>query len=181
MPQIPTSRYAGDDGSAEPVLAQRLADFAAGHVGRSGVIEALSRGVRVLVPIMATGDEAPAGEAGQQAEKNAELGVPLLRRRDGRTALLAFTGLEALRSWRSDARPSPASIAEAAQVALAEDASTLVLDIDGPVRFAIERADLEELAAGHLLVRTERGHAWAVRARHGPDQGGVSRSDAPGA
>lgn len=59
----------------------------------------------------------------------------LLTGRDGRLALLAFTGTGPLAQWRADAR-----------AALAEGAVALLVDVAGPVQLAVEGPDLAALA-----------------------------------
>ena len=84
----------------------------------------------------------------------------LMQRRDGRRALLAFTSIDALRAWHPTARPVPVTAADAARAARGEGATALLVDVAGPVRFVIETAELEQLAAGHVLARTSVGYAW---------------------
>ncbi|MGH3443974.1 MAG: SseB family protein, partial [Nocardioidaceae bacterium] len=79
---------------------------------------------------------------------------------DGRTALLAFTGQPALQRWDQQARPVPVSAVTAAQAALQQGATALVLDVAGPVLFVVESEDLDSLAAGDTLVPVPGGHAW---------------------
>jgi hypothetical protein len=92
----------------------------------------------------------------------------LMRGRDGRLALLAFTGTSALQQWDPQARPVPVPMAQAAQSALNDDAAALVLDVAGPVRFVVEGEDLRALAEGYVLVELEGRYAW-VRSQ---DRGG---------
>jgi hypothetical protein len=82
--------------------------------------------------------------------------------RDGRNALLAFTGTAGLAQWDPESRPVPVTARRAAQAALQDDAAALLVDVAGPVMFVVEADDLHALAAGHRLVRLEDGRwAWA--------------------
>ena len=45
--------------------------------------------------------------AGLAHDKTSDMATVLMRGRDGRTALLAFTSTETLRRWNADARPVP--------------------------------------------------------------------------
>jgi hypothetical protein len=55
---------------------------------------------------------------------------------------------------------------QAAQTALHDRASALLLDVAGPVMFVVEGEDLEAMAAGHRLVPLDAGRwGWAQPAR----------------
>jgi hypothetical protein len=85
----------------------------------------------------------------------------LMRSRSGRTALLAFTGLGALQAWDTGARPVPVAVPEAARAALQNGAEALVVDVAGPVLFAVEGEDLRSLASGDRLTRVgAAGWGW---------------------
>ena len=75
-------------------------------------------------------------------------------------ALLAFTGLDTLAVWRTDARPVPLTTTLAAQSAIQEGAAALVIDVAGPTPYTVEGQVLEALARGWTLVRTPEGLAW---------------------
>ena len=72
--------------------------------------------------------------------------LPTLIGRDGRPAVLAFTGLDALARWRPDARPMPAEADRVWRAAVA-DGCAVVIDVAGPVPLAVEGARLAALAA----------------------------------
>ena len=94
----------------------------------------------------------------------------LITGRDGRTALLAFTGSASLDRWAQspfgssqaggEARPVPITIREAAQAAIHDGASALLLDVAGPVLFVVEGEELRSLAEGQRLVRLGVSWAW---------------------
>ena len=86
----------------------------------------------------------------------------LLTGRDGRQALLGFTGLDSLAAWRADARPVPVSARDAARSALQEEAAALLLDVAGPTPYAVEGEALRGLARGWSIVATPEGPAWAA-------------------
>jgi hypothetical protein len=160
---IPDPGHAGDDGSAAPAVAAALRDVAAGaplHVAVAALCDA-----RVLVPVVAVPGRVEHDEAGRARDKTSDMAAVLLTGRDGRRALLAFTDLAALHTWDADARPVPVSTAEAAQAALAEGASALVVDVAGPVQVPIEGDALRRVAAGQRLVRDGDGWAWAAPLR----------------
>jgi hypothetical protein len=84
----------------------------------------------------------------------------LVQGADGRLALLAFTGTDALAHWDPQARPVPVAAQVAAQSAIQDGAAALVVDLAGPVRFVVEGDDLRGLAEGWTLARIQGGAAW---------------------
>ncbi len=157
--RIPDPGFAGDDGGADPVLRAALAAYA-DDPGRHLDVFAALQGARVLVPVVAVLGEAEADDAGLRRDKSSDMATALLTGRDGRQALLAFTGLESLAAWRADARPVPVGAALAARSALQEGAAALVLDVAGPTTYAVEGDLLQGLARGWTLARTRAGMAW---------------------
>ena len=67
----------------------------------------------------------------------------------GEKGLLAFTGLDSLAAWNPDARPVPVPARAAAEAALADGASALVIDVAGPSRVVIPAEALPELLGSH--------------------------------
>ena len=65
--------------------------------------------------------------------------------------MLAFTSVASLAQWRSDARPVPVSGISAAQSALAQGATSLLIDVAGPTTFAVTGAELQALAGARLV------------------------------
>jgi hypothetical protein len=114
----------------------------------------------VLVPVVAVLGEVEYDEQGRAHDKTSDMAAVLMRGRDGRTALLAFTGSESLRRWNPEARPVPVPVAKAAEAALQDGAAALVVDVAGPARFVIEEDDLRALAEGRTLVEVSGGYGW---------------------
>jgi hypothetical protein len=146
-------RFAGDDGAADPRIAAVLADYGAGRDSERAVLTALAGG-RLLVPLVERpaedGEPADGGHAhddGCDHQMATEMAFPTLIGRDGRPALLAFTSLAALVSWRPAARPVPTAAAQVWGTAVA-DSCAVVIDVAGPVPIAVEGARLAALAAG---------------------------------
>jgi hypothetical protein len=103
---------------------------------------------RLLVPVVAVLTAAgPPGPAGVRGDAASEMALPTLIGGDGRAALPAFTSAAALARWRPDARPVPVPAAQVWQSG-AKDASAVVIDIAGPVPFAVDGARLAALAQG---------------------------------
>jgi len=129
-----------DAGAADPTLAAALAAYAEDEVWEPEVLAALSD-ARVLVPVVAELGEAETGPDGLLREKSSDMAAVLMTGADGRTALLAFTSLDAMHRWDPDARPVPVSAQVAARAALQDGAAALLIDVAGPVRFVTEVRD----------------------------------------
>nr|WP_221473933.1 SseB family protein [Planomonospora venezuelensis] len=169
-----------DDGGADASAASALAAFSAGTAGPGEVVAALS-GARLLVPVVALLIGSEVGEHGLRQEKESEMALPKLVGKDGREAVLAFTGTEPLRRWRPDARPIQATVPQVCRAAAQEKAAAVVVDVAGPVPFvieggvlaafaAVESGTLDELAAGVPGITVARmaeapGDAGAPRRR----------------
>ncbi len=166
MRSIPDPGFAGDDGGVAPVVAAALAAYDTAPEGRQHV-EALAvlQDSRVVVPVVAVLGEVEHDDRGLARDKTSDMAAVLMTGRDGRTALLAFTGSASLASWSAsraggEARPVPVTLRQAARAALQDGASALLLDVAGPVLFAVEGEELAALAAGHRLVAVEDGTGW---------------------
>jgi hypothetical protein len=157
--RIPDPGFAGDDGAADSGLRAALAAYAADPARYVDVLLALPP-ARLLVPVVAVLGDAAVDDAGLTYDKTSDMATALLTGRDGRQALLAFTGLDTLAAWRPDARPVPVTTALAAGSALQEGAAALVIDVAGPTTYAVEGEVLDALARGWTLARTEQGLAW---------------------
>jgi hypothetical protein len=158
--RIPDPGCAGDDGAAELRLAAALAEHGRDPRRHLAVFVALQH-ARLLVPVVAVLGEVEHDDAGLAHDKTSEMATALLTGNDGRQALLAFTGLETLVRWRTDARPVPVPATLAARSALQEGASALVVDVAGPTSYAVEGDLLEGLARGWTLVLSPDGPVWA--------------------
>ena len=148
-------QFRDDNGAADPRVAAALAGYQAGQGSEQAALTELAT-TRLLVPVIAVltdrsaADGAASGSAADGAadrDKNSEMVLPTLIGRDGRPAVLAFTSLDALARWRPDARPVPAEAGRVWRAAVA-DGCAVVIDVAGPVPFAVEGARLGALAAG---------------------------------
>ncbi|GAA2579306.1 SseB family protein [Actinomadura fulvescens] len=145
---IPEPQFPSDDGSAEPRLAQALAGYAAGRVGEHAVLQEL-HDARLLVPVVAVLTEEERVAPGElRREKSSDMALPTLVGEDGRRGVLGFTSADTLRAWRPDARPVAVHARRACLAALDESAHALVVDVAGPVPFAVEGLHLHLLAEG---------------------------------
>jgi hypothetical protein len=148
-----------DRGDPDAQVAAALGAFGAGQGSEHAALAALAR-ARLLVPVVAVLAEAapadgpgagPADAAGTgrglRRDKVSEMALPTLVGSDGRRAVLAFTGLPSLTAWRPDARPVPVTARQLWQAG-AQEASAVVIDIAGPVPFAVDGARLAALGEG---------------------------------
>ena len=137
-------QFRGDRGVADPRVTAALAAYQAGQGSEQAALTTLAA-ARLLVPVIAVlGDGTATAE---QGDKDSEMVLPTLIGRDGRPAVLAFTGLDELARWRPNARPMPAEADRVWRAAVA-DGCAVVIDVAGPVPLAIEGARLAALAAG---------------------------------
>jgi hypothetical protein len=102
---------------------------------------------------------------GLRSEKTSEMAVPTIQAPDGRRALPAFTSVESLARWRADARPVAVPLHQALQAVAHEQADTLLIDMAGPVTYALAGPALHALASGRdrLDPLTDPAVAEAVR------------------
>ena len=137
-------QFRDDDGTADPRVTEALAAYHVGEGSEQAALAALAA-TRLLVPVIAVLGSGPATP--ERGDKDSEMVLPTLIGRDGRPAVLAFTGLEALARWRPDARPIPAQADRVWRGAVA-DGCAVVIDVAGPVPLAVEGARLAALACG---------------------------------
>jgi len=141
-------QFRDDHGTADPRVSAALTAYQSGRGSEQAALTALAA-ARLLVPVVAVlADGSTAGQdRSAGGDKNSEMMLPTLIGRDGRPAVLAFTGLDALARWRPDARPVPAEADRVWRAAVADDCA-VVIDVAGPVPLAVEGARLAALAAG---------------------------------
>ncbi|MDF9717221.1 SseB family protein [Nocardioides sp. ChNu-153] len=156
---IPDPGFADDSGAADPALRAVLAAYDAGRADHGAALAALLE-ARLLVPVVAILGEVEIDDAGLAHDKSSDMATVLVTGRDGRQALLAFTGHDSLARWRADARPVPVATELAARSAIQDGAAALVVDIAGPSRFVVAGEDLEAAARGWRLGRVADGYAW---------------------
>ena len=159
MPELralaqPNARFAGDDGAPDPITRDALA--------RVGDTTSYIRAIvalctsRLLLPIVASGDETDQPDPDRHAEMAA---VTLTD--DGVTYLLAFTGYDSLKAWQADARPVPCLLDELAATVEPSGATQLLIDVAGPTPFVLAGEALAHLADGLALVEFEgEDFAW---------------------
>ncbi|GGU03042.1 SseB family protein [Streptomyces violascens] len=146
LKNIPDSGFSDDDGTAAPELTEALAAWAKDRAAEPRVLAAL-RTARLLVPVVAMLGESEIDENGLKREKTSDMAVPTLKAGD-RTALPAFTSIEALALWDPEARPVAVPLHQALAAAVHEKADTVVIDLAGPVAYELKGAALLALAEG---------------------------------
>jgi hypothetical protein len=190
-------RFRSDTGAADPAVTAALAEYAAGTGTEYSVLTALA-GARLLVPVVAVrADELAHGHedahdhedargregVAGSGEKASEMAMPAIVGADGRRALPAFTGIDALQRWKRDARPVPVPAADVWQSAV-QESQAVIIDLAGPVPLAVEGARLAALASGAAVPRLHEdpdvraavaavaaGQPPGLRIRLGPPQG----------
>jgi hypothetical protein len=135
-------QFRGDHGAPDPQVTAALAAYHAGQGSEQAALTALAA-ARLLVPVVAVLTDGTA----VTGDKDSEMMLPTLIGRDGRAAVLAFTGLDALARWRPGARPVPAEADRVWRAAVTEGCA-VVIDVAGPVPLAVEGARLTALASG---------------------------------
>jgi hypothetical protein len=161
--RLQQARFPDDTGEQPPDVAEALVAHAAGTGSRLAVLAAL-QGSRLLVPVVAVADEVEYDEQGLAHDKSSDMAAVLLRGRDGRLALLAFTGTTPLRRWNPDGRPVAVPTELAATSALQERADALLVDVAGEVPFVVAGQDLVGLANGWTLAEVDGQPAWLAPA-----------------
>jgi hypothetical protein len=159
MRSLPDPGFAGDDGSVAPEVEAALAAYDAAPDVRHADTLAVLQHARLLVPVVAVLGESEVDEQGLKRDKTSDMAAVLMRGRDGRTALLSFSGAATMARWDPQARPVPVTSRDAARAARQDGAEALLVDVAGPVLFVVEGEDLEALAEGWTLSRVRDG-AW---------------------
>ena len=126
------SPFPGDDGSMPVSVAAALTAHRAGEDPHRRQLVAALTTARVLVPIMAVATETGTTAHGLTGDNGADMAMVSITAPDGTTVLPLFTSVGALGAWRSDARPVPVVGPQAAQAAVQEGCTALLLDAATP-------------------------------------------------
>ena len=154
------SPFPGDDGSVPAELAAALRAHRAGEdADREQLVAALAQ-ARVLVPIMAVATEIGTTAHGLTGDNGADMAMVSITAPDGTTVLPLFTSVASLSAWRSDARPVPVVAPQAAQAAVQEGCTALLLDPATPSEeggpILLPRSVLWALAQGRTWIPPHR-------------------------
>lgn len=132
--ELPPQRPDRDDGGPNPLLVAALTAHRNGDGGPADVVAALASS-RLLIPVLAV-------------DPQSHLSSVTTTDSSGKTGMLAFTCVDALRRWDPRARPVPIPTRSAAEAALANGSERLIIDVAGPADFTVEVRHLRSLAAG---------------------------------
>ncbi len=129
---IPSHGFAGDSGEADAALlaALRVVGELPSPEAEQAVMEHVAR-VRWLVPVVAVAAEVDeSGDSGYPVvETRTDMATVTLTAPDGSRALPMFTSLASLAAWDAAARPVPVRAAAAAQAAISDECSVLLVDV----------------------------------------------------
>lgn len=168
MRNIPDPGFANDAGEADPAVTSGLSAYDAGPERLHHTTLAMLQHARLLVPVTAVLGEVEYDDRGLAHDKTSDMATVLMSGQDGRLALLAFTSTESLHLWDPLARPVPVTAAKAAEAAVHDHASAMVIDVAGPVMFVVGEGDLRPMAEGYTLVQLGDRFAWARPAATSP-------------
>jgi hypothetical protein len=150
------SPFPRDDGSAPAALAAALDAHRAGEDPHRRRLAAVLATSRVLVPIMAVATETGTTAHGLTGDNGADMAMVSITSPDGTTVLPLFTSVGRLAQWRTDARPVPVVAAQAAQAAVQEGCTALLLDAATPAEeggpVLLPRSVLWALAQGRQWI-----------------------------
>ena len=150
--QIPEPEFAGDDGTADAALAAVMHAWWTGQATGYDVVDVLVD-CRLMVPVVAVVDEVAETEAGLTHDKSSHMATVTLVQPDGRRGLLAFTSMESLAAWDPQARGIPAGSRRVAEAAKQESADAVLIDVAGPVLYALTEPALTAVAEGRSWSR----------------------------
>lgn len=165
--------FSDDDGTRPLAVARALADSTPDTRGEQ--LLAALRDSRLLIPVLphahpGTVPAGPSTDAGRPgantmaathapqavgakaadpaASACASAAMVAVATPDGRAALPAFTSMEAMRAWDSNARPVPVAAPRAAAAALGETEGLMVIDPNNEVTVFVGRPWTHALATG---------------------------------
>ncbi|MFT4294988.1 MAG: SseB family protein [Micropruina sp.] len=150
--------WAGDRGEPDADVRAALAT-ASGSADPEAYLAAVAAlcGARLLLPIVADGDES--GD-GPDPDRHAEMSAVMMTSASGASGVLAFTGTDALRAFDPMARPVLCTLDEVAAAAVEAGADAVVVDVAGPHLLTIEGELIQPLATGNRLMRLSDGWGW---------------------
>ncbi|MGP5625085.1 SseB family protein [Brachybacterium alimentarium] len=126
------SPFPQDEGSTPAALAEALAAHRAGEDPHRKDLVAVLAATRLLVPIMAVATETGTTAHGLTGDNGADMAMVSITAPDGSRVLPVFTSVQALADWRRDARPVPVVAPQAAQAAVQEGCTSLLVDAATP-------------------------------------------------
>lgn len=143
--EFESNNWASDDGSAPPELIAAIESFKAEQVSLAAVVDVL-RATRLLIPLLAKLGESGEGAHGQVVDKSADLAIVTVETPDEQTGLPAFTSVDAMARWNSQARPVPTDAVKAALAAASEQTNRIIIDPGSPTEIVLRRPAIEAIA-----------------------------------
>ncbi len=122
------SPYPDDHGETPPQLDAACAAHARGDDPHRRALVAALATSRVLVPIMAVRAEETISAHGLTSDNGADMAMVSIRSPQGEAILPIFSSVKALAAWKQEARPVPVPAPQAAQAAVQEGCTSLLLD-----------------------------------------------------
>lgn len=148
--------HAGDDGTTPESVAAAILAFRGGTGSLTELAAALAES-RALIPLITrAGDDFDADNPVME-DKVQELAVVTLAGPNGTTAYPAFTSVEAMRAWNSDARPIPIELRRVCLAAAGEGADRVVIN-PGTDQIVLRRPVVWAIAQGNPFLG-----AWESR------------------
>lgn len=176
---------AADRGAADPDVRAALASA---YADRDAYLRAIVRlcTARLILPTVEAPPDARPGvskrdghddhDGDVDADAHEPRAAVLLRSASGEQAVLAFTGMDALRAWNPAAHPVRCTLDDVAATVDETESSSILVDVAGPHQLVIGPDAVAELARGRRLVELDAGgFGWLFLAESGStDHGQVS-------
>lgn len=150
------SPFPEDRGQLSERLRDALRAVDAGEDATREAFVAALAGERVLVPIQAIATEETVTESGLHADNASDMAMVSFQLSNGQAALPLFTSVEALNAWSAEARPVPLQAERAAQAAVAEGCTMLIIDAGRARPLTLSRSALWALAQGRAWSAPHR-------------------------
>ena len=143
---LSSTGFDDDRGEADPELIAALNLVATASTShREAELVPTIAAHRWLVPVVAMPTEVD--HSGEHAvEKSTDMATVIMTGPDGSRALPIFSSVAALLAWDPQARPVPVTAARAAQAAIAEQCTTLLVDVHSPYAIALRPSMVWALA-----------------------------------
>jgi hypothetical protein len=155
--------HAGDDGKTPPEVADALSAFRDGTGTFAQLANALADS-RALIPLVThAGDEFDADNPVME-DKIQELAVVTLEGPNGEKVYPAFTSAEAMRAWKSDARPIPIEFRRVALAAAGENVDRIVVN-PSTDQIVLRRPAVWAIAQGETVVSPWESDALLANVR----------------
>jgi len=168
--------FKDDDGSTPEALGRALDGFRSALAGPEDDALAVAASIlvdtlrhdRVLVPLVAEAGELGVTDDGRVVEKSQELSIVTVEGPTGQATGLMFSSVDAMSSWRSEARPIPVEASRVAAWALTENVPHVVIDATSGEPVVCRRGMLWSLVSDEEYVAPWRSESVidALQVKH---------------